>query len=378
MTFIAGIDIGSSKICAVVARAGRTGLEVVGTGIARSEGVKRGAVVDIDAASRAVKKAVSDVEASSGVKVTAAYAGITGGHIGFVRNAGVTGVRGKVTEGDVRRAVQSASAPYLPLDRVMLHALPVDFSLDGQSGISNPRGMSGTRLESRVNVITASHSAVDNLLRCCEKAGPGSTVAVFGPVASARALLSAEEMGSGALLIDIGAGTTDIALYCSGMLRRAAVLPVGGGHMTSDIAIGLGISRDEAERIKRGCGDISEGSGLSAEGIISARCEEIFELLREGLPGACAAGVVLTGGASRTKGIDRLASRVFGLPARVKPAAPAAVPVSSVAMGLLMHGLEAERDPFGDVFDEVIDRVKGLLNRRIGVRKEVPALNLNK
>jgi cell division protein FtsA len=263
--------------------------------------------------------------------------------------------------------VDSAKAVYIPLDREVLHVIPTEFVLDGQEGITDPSGMSGVRLEARVHIVTCAVSPMQNLMRCCERAGIEVADIVFSPLASALSVLTKDEKEFGTLLIDIGGGTTDIALFREGTVRRAVSFGVGGGHITSDIAVGLRVNPAEAERLKKTvgsaitntAGDVQEirveqpgtecrtlpGSYLT--GIIQPRCEEILELIREELGRhagheTAGCGVVITGGTSLLKGFDRLAGAMLGLPIRtgspmgVGSSDPAAkTPLVAAAVGLV-------------------------------------------
>lgn len=398
--FVVGLDIGTTKVCALVAKAGLGGQEIMGWGMARASGLDKGVVVDMDAASEAIGKAVSEAEISSGVEVKAAYVGVAGSHVKCLESYGATGIKGKeVTKKDVDRAIDSAAAMYVPLDREVLHVLPAHFVIDGQDGIVRPEGMSGVRLEARVRVITASQPAVDNLVRCCERAGVRVIDTVFEPVVSSQAVLRPDELSSGVVIVDIGGGTTDIAVYRDGTLRHASVLAVGGNHITNDIAIGLKLSRQEAEKVKeqygRAAGGLDSPGDIDVTGmngrkkisaqyltdIVVSRCEEIFELIRHEIwecsvdsTGSIPACVVLTGGTALLKGIERVAETSLGLPVRVGVPENGGLPVGdmfhgpvySTCVGLMLHGLETERGVYEDLLHEVADRVKGLMSGFVG------------
>ncbi len=382
--YVLGLDIGTTKVCAVVARAEGESAEIIGAGITPSRGMKKGVVVDMEAASASVARAVSLAGKSSGVELKAAYIGVAGGHILCQESYGATGIKGKeVTRKDVDRVMESASTVFVPLEREVLHVLPTDYAVDGQGGVVRPLGMSGVRLEANVRVITASQAALENLLRCCEDAGITVIEMVFEPIASFKAVAREYETASGVAVVDIGGGTTDVAVYREGGLRHAAVLPVGGGHLTNDIAIGLKVSPEEAERVKKDYGyalrdrkrDLHEEMEVTdLDGgkrtmpvrylgeMLLPRCEEIFELIGEEIRRALlytsSSCVVLTGGAALLEGMDRVAEAKLGVPVRVGLPANASAgafrdlaesPMYSTSVGLMLYGLQAERGMYDDI-----------------------------
>jgi cell division protein FtsA len=396
--YLLGLDIGTTKACAVVARANESGAEIIGAGLAPSRGMKKGVVVDMDAMAETIRKAVDMAEESSGVELRAAYIGIAGGHIECQDSYGATGIKGKeVTRKDIERVVESASTIYVPLERELLHVLPSDFIIDGQAEIVQPLGMSGVRLEANVCVITASQAAHENLLRCVRAAGIEVIETVFEPIASSRAVLRPYEMEYGTAVVDIGGGTTDLAVFVDGRLRHASALPVGGNHLTNDIAIGLRLSPEEAERVKLLYGYAVGGEGQGEmevtclDGvrrkmqrrylgeIILPRCEEIFEMMADEVrralvfsPSPC---VVLTGGTSLLEGIDRVAEAKLSLPVRVGlPENGMSVarkeilssPVYSTSVGLMLHGLEAERGMYDDLLLGLKERFGSLKRKLFG------------
>jgi cell division protein FtsA len=386
--FILGLDIGTTKVSAVVGKVSGRSVELAGMGLSVSNGMKKGMVVDIEAASEAVGKAVREAERSSGVELKAAYMGVAGGHIECIRSFGASGIKGKeISRKDIQRVMESASAMYVPLDREVIHVMPSGFTIDGQGGIARPVGMSGFRLQADVNVITASQAAVENLQRCCERAGLSVIDAVFGPIASCHATVGPEVLEAGVVVVDMGGGTSDIAVYMEGMLRHASVLPVGGKHFTNDIAVGLKVSHAEAERIKKqygcvvACDDPSEEMDVTgfdqgrrktplrylAE-IVTPRSEELFRLIAREIeearlpePPSC---VVLTGGVSLMKGADRMAEATLGLPVmigvpqdRVEVCVGEELrdPIFSAGVGLVMYGMKKEKG----TYDELLERALG-------------------
>jgi cell division protein FtsA len=397
---IVGLDIGTTKVCVVVASEGSGGYEIPGTGIAPARGMKKGLVADMDAATESIRRAVLLAERSSGVTLRAAYIGVAGGHVQCLESFGATGIKDRtVTRRDVERVIDSASTVYVPLDREVLHILPMDYAVDGEGGITDPLGMSGTRLEAKVRVITASQSALENLLRCCRAAGISETEAVFEPIASCRAVVKPYELASGVAVIDLGGGTTDVAVYREGRLRHAEVLSVGGSHLTNDLSIGLRVSPAEAERVKKEHGHTLPGAevpdtlpvttidgvtkhvpGRYIGEILLPRCEEMFELIAEGirreLQFEASSCVVLTGGTALLRGIDRVAEARTGLPVRIgtprnfRPSSKGAGlrnPMYSTAMGLLQYGFDAEGEDHDEFIRGVRARFRHLVKSISGV-----------
>jgi cell division protein FtsA len=369
-------------------------VKLLGIGLAPSTGLRKGIVVNMDATVDSIRKAVKEAEASSGVRVKSVAVGISGAHIKGFDSTGATGVRGKeVTALDTSRAIDSAKTGYIPLDREILHIIPTEFLLDGQDGITNPLGMTGVRLEARVHILTGAVSSIQNLLKCCERAGLEVSELVFEPLASAHAVLSGDEKEFGSVLVDIGGGTTDIALFREGSLRHTSVLGIGGNHFTNDIAVGLRVNMQEAERLKKASGAAfpgivgdSEELEITLPGgdvrtmprkyiveVIQPRCEELLEMMKEEIKKChgyenAPCGVVLTGGASLLSGFDRMAETVLGLPVRVGcpenvkgPAEVAGRPEHATGIGLVTYEsaeetVEAARP---DVIMSALDRVKG-------------------
>ena len=393
-----GLDVGTTKVCAVVADVGRKEAEILGIGVSPSQGLKKGIVINIDATVDSIKKAVKGAEASSGTRIKSVSVGISGTHIKGFGSSGAVGLRGKeVSFADVSRSIDSAKAVYIPLDREVLHVLPTGFVLDGQDGITDPIGMSGVRLEARVHIITGAASPMQNLLKCCEKAGLEVSDVVFEPLASSHVVLSKEEKEAGSVLVDLGGGTTDVALFKDNTMRYASVIGVGGNHFTNDIAVGLRITMGEAEKVKKASGaayehfvgDAEEIQITQAGGqvrtlprkyvaeILQPRCEEVLELIKEEIRkcsghGAALCGVVITGGASQLSGFEKMAESVLGLPVRAGlpehlkgPKSEINSPVYSTGVGLATFGYAPEvKDvsPAGllsGVFATVGDWVKG-------------------
>jgi cell division protein FtsA len=393
---IVGLDVGSSKICAVAAELNDRGINILGVGEAASKGLRKGIVINMEATVDSIKKAVAEAEASAGIRIRSVVAGISGGHINGLSSFGAVGVRGKeVRSADMERAIDSAKTIYIPLDREVLHVLPTEFILDGQEGIMDPVGMAGVRLEAKVQIINALASSVQNLMKCCEKAGLDVADIVFNPLAAAGAALSKDEMECGVVLVDIGGGTSDIAFFKDKALRYASVLGVGGAHVTNDIAVGLRINVSEAEKLKRSYGAAFEGMGndrdevqISQTGgntktipakyiaeIIQPRCEEMIGMVRKEIQACCGyeiatCGVVLTGGACLLNGFDKMAESLLGLPVRLgQPVnvkgrmALVRNPVYSTGVGLVAygHGSSQESGLRSDFFADAAEGMKGWL-----------------
>ncbi len=399
--YIIGLDIGTTKICAVVTRVEAGLAEIAGLGMVRSGGLRKGVVVDMDETTDAIRAAVNEAEATSGIELRAAYVGVTGSHIKCEKSYGATGIKGsEIARSDLDRVMDSASSLYVPLDREVLHVLPTDFVIDGQGGILKPLGMSAARMEVNVRVITASHAAVENLLKCCRRAGVEVVDTVFEPLASTRAVARAEELDAGVAIIDIGGGTSDVAIYKDGGLRHATVLPVGGNHITNDIAIGLRLSQKEAERVKTEHGYAVGGTDTGEKidvvrmnnerdqvskhqikEIIRPRCEEMMRMLKRELHGAATLNgpscVVLTGGTALLGGLDRLGEAVFGLPVRrgVPENGEGQLyqhvlkdPVYSTGVGLVLYGQESETSAYEGILSGLMQKVKGTTKNLLEVK----------
>jgi cell division protein FtsA len=392
---IVGLDVGTTKICAVVGEVTKGNLEFRGISTSASRGLRKGVVVNIEAAVESIRNAVKAAESSTGAEINSVYVGISGGHIKGFNSYGAAGVRGReVSDVDVERVIDSAKAVYVPLDREVLHVIPTGYMLDGQNGIRNPVGMIGSRLEAKVYILTGAITSVQNLLKCCEEAGIEVTDIVFEPLASAEAVLMEDERQLGVAVVDIGGGTTDIILYRDGWLRHSSVLAVGGNHFTNDIAVGLRISVSEAERVKKSLANVTANitAGTNEIGIMQAgqerkiprsllseiiqpRAEELLDLIRAELI-ACSGydiastGVVLTGGGALLEGLDRMAETLLGLPVRIgfprniKGCAGVNNPIYATGAGLVLYGYGSEpgeafsSDAFTGVFGKMKDWVK--------------------
>ena len=342
---IVGIDIGTSKICTLVARVENgSDLRILGVGIEPSQGLRKGTVVDLNAAALAISRSIEKAERTSGFEINAALVSLAGSHVSSINSRGVVGItHGVVDLEDVDRALDAAQAVAIPHNREIIHVIQRGFVIDGQDGIRTPIGMHGYRLEVEAHIITASASTVENLRQCVGASGIEVSQFVLNPLASGEVVLSETERQMGVAVVDIGGGTTDMAIYIDGDVWHTMVLAVGGNHVTSDIAHGLRLPISQAEEVKLKFGHAMQ-SGVNPEeqftvrsfgvdsparidraelaNIIEARMEEIFylvlqEIKRSGYDGLLPAGVVLTGGACLIPGCRQLASQVMGLPARI-------------------------------------------------------------
>jgi cell division protein FtsA len=340
---IVGIDVGTTKVCTLVGRLEEEAIRILGVGIEPSEGIKKGVIVDLSAASEAISRSVRKAEQTSGVEITGALVSLAGAHVSSINSRGVAGVSGDAIDDiDVERAMDAARAVAIPHNREIIHIVPRGFTVDGQDGISTPIGMHGYRLEVETHIITAAEATAQNLRECVGAAGVEVLHFILNPLASGEVVLTDTERNMGVAVCDIGGGTTDLAIYVDGHVWHTMVLAVGGNHITNDIATGLRLPLNQAEEIKKKHGYALK-SGVGAEEyftikafgedqpvefnrqdlahIIEARVEEIFlltlqEIKRSGYDGLLPAGMVLTGGTSSLPGIRNLASQALGLPVR--------------------------------------------------------------
>ena len=399
---VVGLDVGTTKICAVVAAVDDLGkCEIVGIGTTPSKGLRKGVVINIDATVDSIKKAVEEAELMAGVPIQGVYAGIAGGHIKGFNSHGVVAVKTReVTRKDVERVIDAAQAVAMPLDREVIHILPQEYIVDDQDGIKDPLGMSGVRLEDRVHIVTGAVTSAQNIIKSCHRAGLDVLDIVLEPLAAATSVLTEEEKDLGVVLVDIGGGTTDIAIFGNGSIKHSAVLALGGANLTNDLAYGLRTPVTEADKIKRqhGCAliemvDDEEMVDVTSVGghqprrisrktiaeIVEPRAEEFFdlinrEILRSGHDDKVASGVVLTGGTVIMPGMPELAEQVFNLP--VRRGTPLAIgglvdvvnsPMHAVAVGLVKyagtHGVDGSG--FGTnesrIFEKILSKMKGWL-----------------
>jgi cell division protein FtsA len=340
---ISCIDVGTTKICSIMAQPGHGGdLQVLGVGLTPSRGLHKGLVVNINEAKSSIKSSVRRAEQASGIKMESVYVGVTGRHVSSLNKRGVVSISRNdrlVRSDDLKRVLQSARTFTVPNDRKLLHVIPRGYAIDGQTGVKDPVGMHGFRLDVETHVITAAVASVQNLVKCVRGANLEIEDLVLEPLASAEAVLRHDERDAGVVLADIGGGTTDIAIFKNGSIWHTAILPVAGYQITRDIAIGLGMPFDAAEQMKRKFGSVmpiydsaeeeeanlnTNGYGVSYQdlsNIVRARVEEILKLIALELPTdyerEVPAGLVLTGGCANLRGIASLGQDVLGLPVRV-------------------------------------------------------------
>jgi cell division protein FtsA len=399
---IVGLDIGTTKVEAIIAQnLGEGEFNVIGVGTSPSEGLKKGVVVNLEKTVNSITKAVRDAELMAGVKASSAYAGIAGDHIRSLNSRGVIAISGphnEITKRDVERVIDAAKAVAIPMDREVLHVLPLEFWVDDLPGIKDPVGMMGVRLEVEVHIVTGAVTSAQNIYRSVKRADLGVNDLVLQPLASSYAVLIPDEKKLGVVLLDIGGGTADIAIFYDGSIRHTAVVGWGGENITKDIAIGLRTPLEQAERIKinYGCAlpsmvepdetiDVPGVGGRESRSvsrrilaqIIEPRVEEIFtmalrEMRRSDFADLLAAGVVLTGGASMMEGMAELAEQIFDMPAKVgTPITPKGLtdlvssPIHATGLGLIKYTLESpkgrrrSRLTNGGLFDKILKIMKG-------------------
>jgi len=373
---IVGLDIGTTKICAVVGELTPDGVDVVGIGTSPSTGLRKGVVVNIEQTVQSIKKALEEAELMAGCDIRSVYAGIAGSHIKGFNSHGVIAVKGgEVGPKDVERVIDAAKAVAIPLDREVIHILPQEYIVDDQRGIADPLGMAGVRLEVKVHIVTGAVTSAQNIVRSCHRSGLDVADIVLEALASAKAVLTDEEREIGVALVDIGGGTTDLAIFSKDSIKGTSVLALGGTNLTNDIAFGLRTPMAAAEKIKirHGCalaelvgGDENievpsvgdrEPRRLSRQvlaEICEPRVEEILalvdqELVRTGFKNKIGAGVVLTGGTSLIEGLQELGEQIFNLPTRIGYPREVgglkdviASPMYATAVGLLLYGADKE------------------------------------
>tara|TARA_B100000700_G_scaffold217211_1_gene238967 strand:- start:576 stop:1817 length:1242 start_codon:yes stop_codon:yes gene_type:complete len=382
-----GLDIGTTKICAIAVEGDDIDqLSVVGVGTAKSDGLRKGVVVNIEKTVKAIKKAVEECELMCGTQIRSVFAGIAGHHIRGQNSRGMVTVYHNriVTEEDIRRVIDAAQV-LIPNDREVLHILPQEFIVDDQDGVQNPLGMAAARLEVNVHIVTGSVTSAQNIIKCCNQSGLDVEDIVLEPLSSSQAVLSPDEQEVGVVLVDIGGGTTDVTIYSEGSIVHTAVLALGGNHLTHDIAIGLGAPLREAEEIKHKYGlamasmveeeemiDVPSVGGRNNRtmqkkvlaSIIEDRFREIFELIAHEIEKThfhtlMASGVVITGGSCIMPGADLLASQVLNLPVRVGyPENISGLremiysPKYATSVGLVRYGITSNQGKLNFVGDE--------------------------
>ncbi|GAB6100377.1 cell division protein FtsA [Halanaerocella petrolearia] len=350
---VAGIDIGTTKVCTIIAEVNNNGsIDIIGVGTSPSTGLKKGMVVDIDDTVASIEKSIVKAERMAGVELDSVFVGIAGSHISSTNRHGVVAVSGKneetgenkeITRQDIDRVIDATKIISMPPERQIIHVIPRQFTVDGCKDIKYPLGMSGVRLEAEAHIVTGSKTSIQNLVKSVKKVGLGVEGIVLQPLAASKAVLSESEKDLGVLLVDMGGGTTDIAIFKEGSIWYTSILPVGGDHVTNDIAVGMRTPRNNAEKIKikHGCAkaslvdqneklDILDTSGKQKRTIsrkvlcqiIEPRIDEIFSLVKEdiekaGYKGLVPAGAVVTGGGSLLEGVPELASEKLDMPVRV-------------------------------------------------------------
>ena len=370
---IVGLDIGTSKVVAIVGKRKMDGtIEVVGIGSHPSRGLKRGVVVNIETTVQAIQRAVEEAELMAGCRIHSVYAGIAGSHIKSLNSHGIVAIRDReVTQADIDRVIDAAQAVAIPADQKILHILPQEFVIDSQEGIKEPMGMSGVRLEAKVHLVTCAVNAAQNIEKCVRRCGLDVDDIILEQLASSHAILTEDEKELGVCVVDVGGGTTDIAVFTGGAIRHTAVIPIAGDQVTNDIAMALRTPTQNAEeiKIKYACaltqlagadetikvpsvGDRAprDLSRQALAEVVEPRYEELFtlvqsELRRSGFEDLIPAGIVITGGSSTMEGVVELAEEIFHMPVRL--ACPQAVsgmtevvnnPIYATGVGLLIHG----------------------------------------
>ena len=395
---VVGLDIGTTKICAVVGEISGDEINIVGIGTHPSIGLRKGVVVNIESTVESIKKAVEEAELMAGCEISSVYAGIAGGHITGFNSRGIVAVKGsEITELDVERVIDAARAVAIPMDREVIHVIPQEFIVDDEAGIQNPVGMAGVRLEAKIHIVTGAVTSAHNIVKCANRSGLDVCDIVLESLASGEAVLTEEEKELGAGLIDLGGGTSDLAIFCNKNIRHTFVLALGGNNLTNDLAIGLHAPLGEAEKIKKKYGtcvakNISSEETIEVPGmggrkprklprqilgeILEPRMEEIFtlinrEIYRAGMEKLISSGIVLTGGSALLSDATEIAESVFNFPTRLgKPIGISGLvdvvnnPMYATGVGLVIYGAKNQtakkkfriRDK--NIFNRVTTRMK--------------------
>ena len=397
--YVVGLDIGTTKICCIIGEISHNNqVDIIGLGQYPSRGLRKGVVVNIDSTVESIKNAVEEAELMAGCEIDSVFVGIAGGHINSLNSHGIVAAQGKeITQKDVDRVIDAAKAIAIPLDREVIHVLPQEYIVDSQDGIKTPLGMSGIRLEAKVHIVTAAVTSAQNIVRCVNKAGLSVQDIVLEQLASSESVLSSDERELGVAMIDIGGGTSDLAIFYQEAIKHTYVLTIAGAQMTNDIAIGLRTPNQEAEKIKHayGCAlsalvaedetiEVSSVGGREARAvsrqilseILEARAKEMFEMLNHeinvsGFRDIVSSGVVLTGGASSLPGMGELAEEIFQLPVRVGVPANlgglvdvVSSPMYATSTGLIQYRMKSvkagkTRELEGrHLFDKIFSRMK--------------------
>ena len=394
---IVGLDIGTTKICAVVGEVSRTAINIIGIGTHPSIGLRKGVVVDIESTVESIKKAIEEAELMAGCEISSVYAGIAGGHITGLNSRGIVAIKGQeIIKSDVERVIDAARAVAIPMDREVIHVLPQEFIVDDQTGIQNPVGMAGVRLETKIHIVTGAVTSAHNIVKCANRSGLDVCDIVLESLASGEAVLTDEERELGVGLLDLGGGTTDLAIFSGKNIKHTFVLGLGGNNLTNDIAIGARASLAEAEKIKIKFGtcvsrDISSEETIEVPGmggrktrklprkilgeILEPRVEEIFSLIkreiyRAGMENLIVSGMVLTGGSALLGEATEIAESIFELPTRLgKPRGISGLidvvnnPMYATGVGLVLYGARNQttkkfriRDV--NIFNRIMTRMK--------------------
>lgn len=394
---IVGLDVGTTKICAVVGEVSGDEINIIGIGTHPSIGLRKGVVVNIESTVESIKKAVEEAELMAGCEISSVYAGIAGGHITGFNSHGIIAIKGtEITQHDVDRVIDAARAVAIPMDREVIHVLPQEFIVDEQAGIQNPVGMSGVRLEAKIHIVTGAVTSAHNIVKCANRAGLDVCDIVLESLASGEAVLTDEEKELGTALIDLGGGTTDLAIFSDNNIKHTFVLSLGGNNLTNDIAIGLRAPLAEAEKIKKKYGtcitrSISGEETIEVPGmggrkprklprqilgeILEPRMEEIFSLIkreiyRAGMENIIASGMVVTGGSALLSDVTEVAESIFNLPTRLgKPRGISGLvdvvnnPMYATGVGLVLYGAKNQpekkfriRDT--NIFNRIMTRMK--------------------
>ena len=400
---IVGLDIGTSKVVAIVGEINAEGgINIVGIGRHKSRGLKKGAVVNIESTVQSIQRAIEEAELMAGCQIHSVYAGIAGSHIRSMNSHGIVAIRDKeVYHADIDRVIDAAQAVAIPADQKILHILPQEYIIDSQEGVKEPLGMSGVRLEAKVHLITCATNAAQNIEKCIKRCGLETDEIILEQLASSYSVLTDDEKELGVCLIDIGGGTTDIAIFTEGAIRHTGVIPIAGDQVTNDIAMALRTPTDNAEelKIKYACalsqlaspdemikvpsvGDRPprELSRQALADVVEPRYDELFNLIlaevrRSGFEDMLAAGLVLTGGTSKMEGVVELAEEIFHMPVRV--GTPYQVqglvdivknPIYSTGVGLLLYGMRQAQEREGTLDGReptvnILERVKNFFSR---------------
>jgi len=394
---IVGLDIGTTKICAVVGEVANNKVNIIGIGTHPSIGLRKGVVVNIESTVDSIKKAVEEAELMAGCEISAVYAGIAGGHITGFNSRGIVAVKGsEITDHDVDRVIDAARAVAIPMDREVIHVLPQEFIVDDEPGIQNPIGMAGVRLEAKIHIVTGAVTSAHNIVKCANRSGLDVCDIVLESLASGEAVLTDEEKELGTALVDLGGGTTDLAIFSSNNIKHTFVLALGGNNFTNDISIGLRAPHAEAEKIKTKFGtcitrNISSDEMIEVPGmggresrklprqilgeILEPRTEEIFtlikrEIYRSGMENSIPSGMVVTGGSALLEGVTEISESVLDLPTRLgKPRGISGLvdvvnnPMYATGVGLVLYGAKNRtskkfriRDK--NIFNRVMTRMK--------------------